>query len=80
MIRRYPVDDSGNLPSVRWGGVVSPEVRFPFDAVHDRVPHYDIGGGHVDFGPENMFSVGKFVGPHPGKKVKILLVNSSEIL
>ena len=57
-----------------------PEVGLPFDAVHDRVPHHDIGGGHVDFGPEDIGPIGEFAGPHPGKEVEIFLVNNSEIL
>ena len=42
------------------------------DAVQHRVPQIDVGGGHVDLGPESPGAVGKLPGPHPPEQVQVL--------
>ena len=42
------------------------------NAVHGRVAHIDIVGGHVDFGAENASAVGKFTVAHAFEQVQVL--------
>ena len=40
------------------------------DAVEDGIAHPDVGGGHVDFGPQRARAIGKFARLHPLEKVE----------
>ena len=53
-------------------GVAGAVVALMLDAVQDRVPHIQVGRGHVDLGPEGPGPVGKLAGPHPLKQVQVL--------
>ena len=46
-------------------------VRF-LDPVDDRVPHGDIGRGHVDLGPEHMGPFLELSGPHALEQIQVL--------
>ena len=48
-----------------------PVVRLLLDPVHDRVPHGDIGRGHVDLGPQDTGSFAELPGPHPFEQSQI---------
>ena len=41
--------------------------------VNNRIAHMHVGGGHIDFGPENTASFIKFALVHPFKQVEVLL-------
>ena len=41
------------------------------DAVQHRVAHIEVGGGHVDFGAQDVLTVGKLAGPHPAEQVQV---------
>ena len=37
------------------------------NAIQRRVPHIDVGMGHVDLGPQDVATLVKFSGTHTGK-------------
>ena len=47
-------------------------MRHMLDTVQGRVPQNNIGGGHVDFGPQYMLAVLEFAGPHALEQIQIL--------
>ncbi len=53
-------------------GVAGAVMALVLDAVQDRVPQIQVGGGHVDLGPEGPGAVRKLPGPHPLKQVQVL--------
>ena len=63
-----PVVHRVDAPLVAGAGV-----RLVADAVHDGVAQEDVGGGHVDLGPQGLRAVGELAGLHPGEEVEVLL-------
>ena len=42
------------------------------DAVHDRVAHVEVGGGHIDFGAQGARAIGEFARLHTLEQVEVL--------
>ena len=51
--------------------IAGPIVGLLLDPVHDRIPHGDIGRGHVDLGPQDVGPVLKLPGPHPLEQIQV---------
>ncbi len=49
------------------------------DPIEDRVPQIDVWGAHIDFGAQDMGSIGKLSGSHAGKEIHILVGGSVPI-
>ena len=54
-------------------GIASAVMGRVQDAVHDRIAHIDVWGGHVDFGPQSFAAIREFACAHAFKQIKILL-------
>ena len=52
--------------------VTSTLVRMVTDTINNRIAHVDVGGSHVDPGPQHVLAVGKLPGFHSLEKVPVL--------
>ena len=62
-----PVIERVDAPLVTGAVMVS-----MLDAIHQGVAHQHIVMGHVDLGPQDFVTLGKFTGPHAAEQVEVL--------
>jgi len=60
-------------------GVSGPVVLGMKNPVHDRIPHVEIGGSHVDLGSKNPGAVRKLAPAHALKKGQVLLRGTDSV-
>ncbi len=54
-------------------GVAGPVVRHLENPVDDRIAQVEVGGGHVDFGPQDMAALCEFAVFHPLEEIEVVL-------